>query len=123
VTPQQEIKDIIARMFAAWNAEDQAGYLVHYWKSEEMRWSMKGAWYRGWSTMQKEFDRDYPPGAMGVATIYEVEVMMAAEDVGIALYEWMHELPTVTLRGSAAHVFRLIDGRWQIVLENVARVP
>jgi len=123
VDPRDEIKDVLTRMFAAWNSEDQKTYLTHYWRSEDMRWSMKGQWYKGWSSMEREYDRDYPPGAMGIASIYDVEVQMLEPDIGIAMYPWTHTLPRETIKGCTTQILRMIGGRWLIVHEISARVP
>lgn len=123
MSAQDDIKAILSNMFLAWNSDDKAGYLAHYWKSEEMRWSVKGAWYKGWASMEREYSRDFPAGSMGDARIFDVDVMMAGEDVGIAYYCWEHVFPSERLAGSATQVFRKIEGRWQIIHENVARVP
>lgn len=123
MSAQTEIKSILEDMFAAWNADDKAGYLAHYWQDDGMAWSVKGAWFKGWDAMRREYERDFPAGAMGDAQIFDVDVFMAADTVGIAYYSWKHVFPEETLAGSATQVFRKTDGRWQIVHENIARVP
>jgi len=123
MTPQEEIKTALATMFAEWNREDQASYLTHYWKSDDLRWSMKGVWYKGWSSMYSLYGQDYQPGAMGVIAIFEVEVMMFADDIGIALYEWTHDTPREKVAGCTSQVFRKFGGTWLVVHENSARKP
>jgi len=119
----EEIKALLASMFAAWNNEDQARYLQYYWRSEDMRWSMKGEFYKGWSSMEREYDRDYPPGAMGIVKIWDVEVQVLAADVAVGMYPWTHTLPTQALGGCTTQIFRRIGGAWLIVHEISARVP
>jgi ketosteroid isomerase-like protein len=123
MTPQEEIKATLATMFAAWNREDQARYLTHYWKHDDLRWSMKGAWYKGWSSMFSVYGQDYPRGAMGITAIFDVEVMMLADDIGIALYTWTHDTPRENVAGCTSQVFRKVDGAWLVIHENSARVP
>ena len=123
MTPQEEIKATLKTMFAQWNGEDQASYLTHYWKSDDLRWSMKGVWYKGWSSMHDVYGADYPRGAMGITAIYDVEVMMLAENLGIALYQWTHDTPREKVAGCTSQVFRNVDGAWLVVHENSARVP
>ena len=38
MTPQMEIKEILDRMFHAWNTEDLVRWLAPYSRSEDMRW-------------------------------------------------------------------------------------
>ena len=123
MTPQQEIQQALATMFDQWNHEQQASYLKHYWKSDDLRWSMKGIWYKGWSSMYEVYGRDYPRGAMGITAIFDVEVMMLADDLGIALYRWTHDTPREKVAGCTSQVFRKLDGTWLVVNENSARVP
>ena len=120
---QEEIKTTLATMFAEWNREDQASYLTHYWNSDELRWSMKGVWYKGLSSMNKLYGQDYQRGAMSVIAIFDVEVMMLADDIGIALYEWTHSTPREKVAGCTSQVFRRFDGAWLVVHENSARKP
>lgn len=123
MSPQQQIRATLEIMFEKWNGGDQAGYLTHYWRSDELRWSMKGLWFRGWSSMFEVYGRDYPKGAMGVTAIFEVEVMMLADDLGIALYRWTHDTPAENVAGCTSQVFRCMDGAWLVIHENSARVP
>jgi hypothetical protein len=123
MTPEDEIKGLLDAMFAAWNGEDQPRYLQHYWRSEHMRWSMKGEFYKGWSSMEREYDRDYPPGAMGIVKIWDVEVQVLAADVVVAMYPWTHTLPTQAIAGCTTQIFRRIGGAWLIVHEISARAP
>lgn len=123
MTPQEEIKEILDRMFHAWNTEDLVGWLAPYSRSEDMRWSMKGRWYKGWSSMEREYSRGYPPGAMGIIAMTDLEIQIVEPAVAIALYHWTHTLPTQQIAGSTTQVFHEIDGRWQCIHENSARVP
>ena len=123
MTAQEEIEATLATMFAEWNREDQASYLTHYWASDDLRWSMKGVWYKGWSSMHSLYGQDYQRGAMGVIAIFDAEVMMLADDIGIALYEWTHDTPREKVAGCTSQVFRKFDGAWLVVHENSARKP
>jgi ketosteroid isomerase-like protein len=123
VEPEDEIEDVLTRMFAAWNGEDQQAYLANYWRSEHMRWSMRGQWYKGWSSMEREYDRDYPRGAMGVVAIGDVEVQMLEPDIGVAMYPWTHTLPGEQIAGCTTQILRKMNGRWLIVHEISARAP
>jgi hypothetical protein len=123
VTPQKEIEATLTTMFAQWNAEEQASYLTHYWDSDELRWSMKGLWYKGLSSMKAVYGQGFPPGAMGITKIFEVEVQMLTDDIGVALYRWTHEFPHEVIAGCTSQIFRKLGGRWLVVHENSARVP
>ena len=99
MSAQQEIRQTLATMFDQWNREDQKSYMQHYWKSDDMRWSMKGVWYKGWSSMNEIYGADYPKGAMGITALFDIEVQMLAEDLGIALYTWTHNTPRENVAG------------------------
>ncbi len=121
MSAQQEIRATLDAMFDKWNREDQQGYLTHYWRSDALRWSMKGRWYRGWTSMYEVYGADYPAGAMGVTAIFDVEVQMLAADLGIALYHWTHDTPREQVAGCTSQVFRKLDGVWLVIHENSAR--
>jgi hypothetical protein len=122
-TAEQEIRQTLATMFDQWNREDQKSYMTHYWKSDDMRWSMKGVWYKGWSSMNQIYGADYPKGAMGITALFDIEVQMLADDLGIALYTWTHNTPRENVAGCTSQVFRKIGGAWLVINENSARVP
>ena len=97
--------------------------MQHYWKSDDMRWSMKGVWYKGWSSMNEIYGADYPKGAMGITALFDIEVQMLADDLGIALYTWTHNTPRENVAGCTSQVFRKMGGAWLVINENSARVP
>jgi hypothetical protein len=51
------------------------------------------------------------------------EVMMLADDLGVALYRWTHEFPHERIAGCTSQIFRKLDDRWLVIHENSARVP
>ena len=123
MSAEAEIEAIVRKAMESWNNEDLRAYMANYWESPDFRWSLKGAWHRGWDSMHKAFDRDYPKGAMGVAKVLEIEVMPLDGGLMAAIYTWEHVLPDEFMSGAATQLFRKIDGRWKIVHEIVARVP
>ena len=124
MTPEQrEISDTLDAMFEAWNSEEQGRYLSFYWDDDDLRWSMKGVWYKGLSSMRALYGDGYPKGAMGTIAKTEVEVQMLAEGLGIALYRWTHETPREKVAGCTSQLFRRFDGVWRVIHENSARVP
>ncbi len=122
-TPQQEIRNVLATMFDDWNGERQQQYFLNYWPGEDMRWSMKGRWYKGLASMRQVYQAGFPPGAMGITTLFDIDVIMLAEDIGIATYHWTHEFEHECVAGATDQVFRKKDDRWLVVCENSARVP
>lgn len=120
---QEEIRATLDAMFGEWNREDQATYLTHYWRSDELRWSMKGVWYKGWQSMYDVYGAGFPPGAMGVIRYTDLEIQMLADDLGLAMYRWTHVTPRESVAGCTGQVFRRIDGDWLVIHENSARVP
>jgi len=60
---------------------------------------------------------------MGITALFDIEVMMLADDLGIALYTWTHNTPREKVAGCTSQVFRKFDGAWLVVNENSARVP
>lgn len=60
---------------------------------------------------------------MGITAIFDVEVMMLEDDLGIALYRWTHDTPRENVAGCTSQVFRKVGGAWLVINENSARVP
>ena len=120
---QRQIADTLDAMFEAWNSEQQARYLTFYWDHDDLRWSMKGVWYKGLSSMKALYGDGYPKGAMGIIAKTDLEVQMLADDLGIALYRWTHETPREKVAGCTSQLFRRFAEGWRVIHENSARVP
>ena len=120
---QEEIRATLDAMFAEWTREDQATYLTHYWRSDELRWSMKGVWYKGWQSMYDVYGAGYPSGAMGVIRYTDLEIQVLAEDLGLAMYRWTHVTPRESVAGCTGQLFRRFGDAWLVIHENSARVP
>jgi hypothetical protein len=123
MTSQQQIAATLDAMFATWNGGEQARYLTFYWDHDDLRWSMKGLWYKGLSSMRAVYGQGFPREAMGTIAKTDLEVMMLADDLGIALYRWTHDLPGEHIAGCTSQVFRRFGDAWLVVHENSARVP
>lgn len=73
--------------------------------------------------MNETYGAGYPPGAMGITALFDIEVQMLADDLGIALDTWTHNTPRENVAGCTSQVFRKMGGAWLVINENSARVP
>ena len=105
MSAESEIEAIVRKAMDSWNNEDLRAYMANYWDSPDFRWSLKGAWHTGWDSMRNVFSREYPRGAMGVASILDMEVMPLHEDLMAAMYTWEHVLPDEFMSGAATQLF------------------
>ena len=68
------VHDILKAQEKAWNEGDIAGYMEHYWKSEELTFSSGGKTTRGWAATKKRYETRYVDrDAMGHLTFSDLE--------------------------------------------------
>ena len=53
------VTEVIETQQRAWNAGDIAGYMAHYWKSEQLTFSSEGKTTRGWDQTRARYDERY----------------------------------------------------------------
>ena len=115
------IRKVLDDQVAAWNAADLDRFMQHYWKSDQLTFSSGGQTQRGWAaTMQRYRDRYPTPEKMGKVRFSELEVQPLGSKAALVLGRWHLLRAGEELDGNFSLVFRLIDGRWQIVHDHTS---
>ena len=108
----------------AWNSGDIAGFMDHYWTSEQLTFSSGGTTTRGWEQTRARYDKRYgTPEKMGRLTFSDLEVYSLGDQAALVLGRWRLDREADTPGGNFSLVFRRIDGRWVIVHDHTSSDP
>jgi beta-aspartyl-peptidase (threonine type) len=118
---QGEILAVLDAQRALWNAGDIAGFMEHYWKSDELTFSSGGTTTRGWQATLDRYKSKYPTAEkMGALEFSELEVFPQATTSALVLGKWRLAREPDPVGGNFSIVFRKIEGRWLIVHDHTS---
>jgi beta-aspartyl-peptidase (threonine type) len=121
---ERAVTAVIEAQQQAWNAGDIAGYMAHYWKSEQLTFSSEGKTTRGWKQTKARYDKRYATrDLMGRLTFDELEVYPLGADAAFVLGRWRLHREADSPGGNFSLVFRRLDGRWVIVHDHTSSDP
>lgn len=118
---ETSILKVLNEQVEAWNRGDIAGFMIGYWKSEEMRFVSGNTVSKGW---QAAFDR-YKVGydsreKMGRLLFSEIEVTTLNPEAAFVSGRFTLERKADKPTGLFTLIFRKIDGNWRIVLDHTS---
>ena len=116
-----EIRAVLDRQASAWNRGDMPGFLATYHRSPKITFSSAQGMIRGWETIRKRYHSRYPDqAAMGKLEFLDLEVVVLADDVALALGRWQLERQADRPGGVFSVVlFRFPDG-WRIIHDHTS---
>jgi beta-aspartyl-peptidase (threonine type) len=118
------VTEVLEAQVRAWNAGDIAGFMAHYWKSEQLTFSSGGSTTRGWRQTKARYEERYATReAMGRLTFDELEVTPLGEEAALVLGRWRLEREADSPGGNFTLVFRKLDGRWVVVHDHTSSDP
>ena len=119
----QEIKALLTRQEARWNAGDIDGFLKYYWKSDELTFSSGGTMRRGWEATKNRYNQRYPtPERMGRTVFSELEVRLLGKSAAMVLGRWnLHREPD-PIGGNFTLVLEQIGGKWLIIHDHTSQL-
>lgn len=117
---RQEILQLLESQKEAWNSGDLEGYLVYYWKSDELTFQSGGSRIRGWKALLERYKRSYSGEKMGLLDFGDLEINLLGQDYALVLGRW-----NVTVQGDKkGGVFTLILKRfpegWRIIHDHTS---
>jgi uncharacterized protein (TIGR02246 family) len=116
-----EIRAVIARMEAAWNRGDFAGYMEGFWNPGVVFVS-GGRFQDGWQGTLDHYIRDYggAPERRGTLHFDIVSIEMLAPDAAMLISNYRLNRPERPQVGINTRLMRKIDGRWVIAMNHVS---
>jgi ketosteroid isomerase-like protein len=120
VSPEKQIRAILARQSAAWNRGDIAAYMqAGYWQSDSLLFMGKNGPTRGYDSTLARYQKSYADTAqMGQLTfnIYKVE-MLSANSAWVA-GGWQLKRTAGNLGGAFLLIWKRFPEGWRIVADH-----
>jgi ketosteroid isomerase-like protein len=121
VTAEQEIRALLARQAADWNAGSIAGFMQGYAKSDTTRFASGGDVTRGWETVLNRYVNHYTDrAAMGRLTFSEIEVAVLSPDSAEVFGHWRLDREKDSPHGLFTLLLRKTPAGWRVVHDHTS---
>jgi uncharacterized protein (TIGR02246 family) len=118
---QQAIRDVIARMEAAWNRGDFRGYMEGF-ANPDVIFVSRGRFQKDWQGTLDHYIRDYGASeeTRGKLHFFDIRVEMLAPDAAQLISRYQLDRPKDPQDGINTRLMRKRDGKWVIWLNHVS---
>jgi uncharacterized protein (TIGR02246 family) len=118
---QQAIRDVIARMEAAWNRGDFRGYMDGF-ANPDVIFVSRGRFQKDWQGTLDHYIRDYGASeeTRGKLHFFDIRVEMLAPDAAQLISRYQLARPKDPQDGINTRLMRKRDGKWVIWLNHVS---
>lgn len=114
------IREVIARMEAAWNRGDFVGYMQGF-ANPDVIFVSRGKFQKDWQGTLDHYVRDYgTPETRGQLHFYDIRIEMLAPDAAQLISRYRLTRARNTQNGINTRLMRKRDGRWVIALNHVS---
>jgi uncharacterized protein (TIGR02246 family) len=117
------IRDVIARMEAAWNRGDFRGYMEGF-ANPDVIFVSRGQFQKDWQGTLDHYIRDYGASeeTRGKLHFYDIKVEMLAPDTAQLISRYTLDRPKNRQDGINTRLMRKRGGKWVIALNHVSSV-
>ena len=118
---QQAIRDVIAKMEAAWNRGDFRGYMEGF-ANPDVIFVSRGRFQKDWQGTLDHYIRDYGASeeTRGKLHFFDIRVEMLAPDAAQLISRYQLDRPKDPQDGINTRLMRKRDGKWVIWLNHVS---
>ncbi|WP_197685138.1 nuclear transport factor 2 family protein [Allosphingosinicella indica] len=115
------IRDVIARMQAAWNRGDFRGYMAGF-ANPDVIFVSRGKLQDGWQGTLDHYIRDYggSENLRGNLRFYDIRIEMLGPDAAQLISRYRLSRPKNTQDGINTRLMRKREGKWVIALNHVS---
>ena len=116
-----DIRAVMDKQVAAWNAGDIDGFMAGYWRSPDLVFISGDNVTRGWQTTLDHYKKSYDSRAkMGVLTFSDIEVKVLSKDAAVVLGSWALKREKDDPHGKFTLTFRKFKEGWRIVMDHTS---
>ena len=118
---EQAIRQVIARMEAAWNRGDFRGYMEGF-RNPDVVFVSRGEFQRDWQGTLDHYIRDYggSPERRGRLHFRDIRIELLSPDSAQLISRYRLEGGGRPQDGINTRLMRKVDGRWVIALNHVS---
>jgi ketosteroid isomerase-like protein len=118
---ETEIRAVLEQQVREWNANNLAGFMETYARSDHTRFASGGDVSVGWQTVFDRYRKKYGErGAMGALTFSDLEITVLAPDAALAFGRWRLKREQDETRGLFTLIFRRTSEGWRIVHDHTS---
>ena len=120
---KQAIRDVIARMEAAWNRGDFRGYMAGF-ANPDVVFVSKGRFQQGWQGTLDHYVRDYGGSSdrRGELHFFDIRIEMLAPDTAQLISRYKLTREQAAQDGINTRLMRKRGGKWVIALNHVSSI-
>lgn len=115
---EKEIKEVLKEQTRCWNIGDLDCFMASYWKSDSLLFIGKNGLTLGWDKIYKNYQKNYPPDAMGILNFEILKMNAISEDAYFVVGKWNLIRQKGDAHGHFSLIFRKIDGKWVITADH-----
>jgi uncharacterized protein (TIGR02246 family) len=115
------IREVIARMEAAWNRGDFRGYMEGF-ANPDVIFVSRGEFQKDWQGTLDHYIRDYgqSPDGRGTLRFYDIRIELLGPDAAQLISRYRLDRPNSPQNGINTRLMRKRDGKWVIALNHVS---
>jgi uncharacterized protein (TIGR02246 family) len=120
-TEKAAIREVIARMEAAWNRGDFRGYMEGF-ANPDVIFVSRGEFQKDWQGTLDHYIRDYgqSPDGRGTLHFYDIRIELLGPDAAQLISRYRLDRPNSPQNGINTRLMRKRDGKWVIALNHVS---
>ena len=116
-----DIRALMDKQVAAWNAGDIDGFMAGYWRSDKLVFISGDKLTRGWQSTLDNYKKSYDSRAkMGVLTFSDIEVNVLSNDAAVVLGSWALKREKDDPHGKFTLTFRKLKEGWRIIMDHTS---
>ena len=117
----QDVRTIIDKQVADWNAGNLAGFMQTYAQSDNTRFASGGDVIYGWQTVFDRYRRKYgDKETMGTLQMSDVDVRVLGPDSALVFGKWHLKRQSGDLSGLYTLLLRKTSEGWRIVHDHTS---
>lgn len=122
-TEEEAIREVIARMQAAWNRGDFRGYMEGF-ANPDVVFVSRGRIQRDWQATLDHYIADYggAPASQGELAFSNIRIEMLAPDAAQLISDYRLVRAAGNQTGVNTRLMRKRDGKWVIALNHVSQI-
>ncbi len=118
---EADILEVMNGQTAAWNRGDIDGFMLGYWKSENLIFASGDTITRGWQTTLDRYKKTYDSKAkMGALRFGDIEINTISKDAAVVLGSWSLSRANDNPKGKFTLIFRKFSEGWRIVHDHTS---
>ena len=112
----EEIADLVARQFAAWNRHDIDGYMKVFWGSPLLVFAVEGEVWVGWDQVRANLIHQYSDRErMGNSMLERLQTNIVSTETALTVEWWSTMFGATKVRGFTTSAWYKFSNGWRII--------